>query len=47
MSIDMIRRMSGGGIPAEKYPIRTFGSEILARVTWFLKMEMYSIREGE
>ena len=47
VSIDMIRRMSGGGIPAEKYPIRTFGSEMLARATWFLKVEIYSIREGE
>ena len=47
VSIDMIRCMSGGGIPAEKYPIRTFGSEMLARATWFLKVEMYSVREGE
>ena len=47
VSIDMIQRMSGGGIPVEKYPIRTLGSEILARATWFLKVEMYSVREGE
>ena len=47
MSIDMILRMSGGGIPAEKYPIRTFGSEILARAMWFLKVEIYSVKEGE
>ena len=31
----------------EKYPIRTLASEILARTTWFLKVEMYSTREGE
>ena len=36
-----------GGIPAEKYPIRMLGSEMLARATWFLKVEMYSVREGE
>ena len=47
VSMDMMRRMSGGGIPAEKYPIRTLGSEILASATWFLKVEMYSVREGE
>ena len=47
VSMDMIRRMSGGGIPAEKYPIRTLGSEILARATWFLKVEIYSVKEGE
>ena len=28
VSMDMMRRMSGGGIPVEKYPIRTLGSEI-------------------
>ena len=47
VSIDMMRRMSGGGIPAEKYPIRMLGSEILARATWFLNVEIYSVREGE
>ena len=47
MSIDMIWRMSGGGIPVEKYPIRMLGSEILARATWFLKVEIYSVKEGE
>ena len=47
VSMDMIWRMSGGGIPAEKYPIKTFASEILARATWFLKAEIYSVREGE
>ena len=47
MSIDMIRHMSGDGIPAEKYPIKTFASEMLARATWFLKVEIYSIKEGE
>ena len=30
-----------------KYPIRTFGSEMLARATWFLKVEIYSVKEGE
>ena len=47
VSMDMIRRMSGGGIPAEKYPIKTFASEMLARDTWFLKGEIYSVKEGE
>ena len=45
--MDMIRRMRDGGIPAEKYPIRTFGSEMLARAMWFLKVEIYSVKEGE
>ena len=45
--MDMIQRMRGGGIPAEKYPIRMFASEMLARATWFLKVEIYSIKEGE
>ena len=47
VSMDMIRRMSGGGIPAEKYPIKTFVSEMLTRATWFLKVEIYSVNEGE
>ena len=47
VSIDIMRRISGGGIPAEKYLIRTFASEMLARATWFLKVEIYSIKEGE
>ena len=47
MSIDMMRHIKGGGIPAEKYPIRTLVSEMLARATWFLKIETYSVREGE
>ena len=47
VSMDMIRCISGGGIPAEKYPIRTLGLEMFARATWFLKVEMYSVREGE
>ena len=47
VSMDMIRRMREGGIPVEKYPIRTFGSFILARVTWFWNSEMYWFREGE
>ena len=47
VSMDMIQHMSGGGIPAEKYPIKTFASEMLARATWFLKVEIYSVKEGE
>ena len=47
VSIDMIRHINAGGIPAEKYPIRTFGSEILVRVTWFLNVVIYSTSEGE
>ena len=47
VSMDMIRCMSGGGIPAEKYLIKTFMSEMLARAMWFLKVEIYSIKEGE
>ena len=30
VSMNMIRRMRKGGILAEKYPMRTFGSLILA-----------------
>ena len=45
--MDMIQHMSGGGIPAEKYPIKTFASEMLARATWFLKVKIYSVKEGE
>ena len=47
VSMDMMRHISGGGIPAEKYPIRMLGSEMLASATWFLKVEMYSVNEGE
>ena len=47
VSMDMIQRMRGGGIPVEKYPIRMLASEMLARATWFLKAEMYSVNEGE
>ena len=42
VSMNMMQHIKGGGIPAEKYPIR-----MLARVTWFLKVETYSTREGE
>ena len=42
VSMDMMRHIRGGGIPAEKYPIRT-----LAKATWFLNVEMYSVNEGE
>ena len=45
--MDMMRHIRGGGIPAEKYPIRTLGSEILASTTWFLKVEIYSVNEGK
>ena len=47
VSMDMIRRMREGGIPAEKYPIRTFGSFILAQATWFWNSETYWFRGGE
>ena len=47
VSIDMMWHIKGGGIPAEKYPIRTLAFEMLARATWFLKVETYSVREGE
>ena len=47
VSMDMMRRIRGGGIPAEKYPIRALASEMLARATWFLKVEIYSVKEGE
>ena len=47
VSMDMIRRMREAGIPAEKYPMRTFGSLILAWATWFWNSEMYWFREGE
>ena len=47
VSMDMMQRIKGGGIPAEKYPIRTLASEMLARATWFLNIETYSTREGE
>ena len=30
VSMDIIHHMREGGIPAEKYPMRTFGSLILA-----------------
>ena len=45
--MDMMRHIKGGGIPAEKYLIRTLASEMLARAMWFLKVEIYSVREGE
>ena len=47
VSMDMMQRIKEDGIPAEKYLIRTLASEILARAMWFLKVEMYSTREGE
>ena len=46
VSMDMMWRIRGGGIPTEKYPIRTLASLILARVTWFLKVDMYSTSKG-
>ena len=45
--IDMIHRMREGGIPVEKYPMRTFGSLILAQATWFWNSETYWFRGGE
>ena len=42
-----VAHLKGGGIPAEKYPIRTLALEILVRATWFLNVEMYSTRKGE
>ena len=45
--MDMMWCINAGGIPAEKYPIRTLGSEMLARVTWFLNVDIYSTSEGE
>ena len=42
VSMDMMWCINRGEIPAEKYLIRT-----LARVTWFLKVETYSMRVGE
>ena len=45
--MDMMQCIKGGGIPAEKYLIRTLASEMLARAMWFLKVETYSTREGE
>ena len=47
VSMDMMWCIKGGGIPVEKYPIRMFRSLMLARATWFLKVEMYLMREGE
>ena len=47
VSMDMMQRIRGGGIPAEKYLIKMFGSEMLASATWFLKVEIYSVSEGE
>ena len=45
--MDMMQHIKGGGIPAEKYLIRTLALEILARAMWFLKVETYSTRERE
>ena len=47
VSMDMMRRIRGGGIPAEKCLIRTLASEMLAKAMWFLNVEMYSVNEGE
>ena len=41
VSMDMICCMREGGIPVEKYPMRMFGSLILAQVTWFWNSETY------
>ena len=47
VSMDMMQCIKGGGIPVEKYPIRMLVSEMLARATWFLKVETYSMSKGE
>ena len=47
VSMDMIHHMREGGIPVEKYPMRTFGSLMLARVTWFWNSEMYWFKGGK
>ena len=47
VSMDIMWHIRGGGIPAGKYPIMTLVSLMLARATWFLKVETYSTREGE
>ena len=46
VSMDIIHHMREGGILAEKYPMRTLGSLMLARVTWFWNSEMYWFRGG-
>ena len=40
VSIDMIQCINAGGIPAEKYPIKMLGLEMLAGVMWFLNVEI-------
>ena len=47
VSMDMMQHINAGGIPAEKYPIRTLGLEMLVRAMWFLNVEIYSVSEGE
>ena len=47
VSMDMIHHMREGGIPAEKYPMRTLESLILAWETWFWNSETYWFRGGE
>ena len=41
--MDMMRHIRGGGIPVEKYLIRTLVSLMLVRTTWFLNIETYSM----
>ena len=45
VSMGMIRFIRVEGIPAEKYPMSTFWSEIVANATWFWNAEMYSMRD--
>ena len=45
--MDMMCCINVGGIPVEKYLIRMLGSEMLARATWFLNIEIYSMSEEE
>ena len=47
MSMDIMWRIKGGEISIEKYLIRMLASLMLARATWFLKVETYSTRKGE
>ena len=41
VSMDIMHHMRGGGISAEKYPMRMLEFLMLARVTWFWNSETY------
>ena len=47
VSMNIIHCIREGDIPAEKYPMRMFGSLILAQVTWFWNSEIYWFKGGE